>query len=75
MTKADVMSNWDRVVTDPKLTLAGANAHITAKLRGYRSGRVPDSRMTDVAHELSDEEIAAATEAKIAQQEGPEPGK
>lgn len=34
MTKADVMSNWDRVVTDSRLTLADANANITAKLRG-----------------------------------------
>lgn len=34
MAKTDVMSNWDRVVTDRRLTLAGANANITAKLRG-----------------------------------------
>ena len=37
MTKADVMSNWDRIVTDPRLTLAGANAEITAKLRGEKT--------------------------------------
>jgi phenylacetate-coenzyme A ligase PaaK-like adenylate-forming protein len=34
MTKADVMSNWDEVVTDRRLTLAGCNADITAKLEG-----------------------------------------
>lgn len=34
MNKADVMSNWDRIVTDPRLNLADANAHIMAKLRG-----------------------------------------
>ncbi len=34
MTKTDVMENWDDIVTDRRLTLAGANAHITAKLRG-----------------------------------------
>ena len=34
MTKADVMSNWDEIVTDPRLNLADANANITAKLRG-----------------------------------------
>lgn len=32
MTKADVMSNWDQVVTDRRLTLAGCNDDITAKL-------------------------------------------
>ena len=32
MTKADVMSNWDELVTDRRLTLAGCNADITAKL-------------------------------------------
>jgi phenylacetate-CoA ligase len=34
MTKADVMSNWDELVTDSRLTLAGCNANITAKLEG-----------------------------------------
>jgi phenylacetate-CoA ligase len=34
MTKPDVMSNWDDVVTDRRLTLAGCNANITAKLEG-----------------------------------------
>jgi phenylacetate-CoA ligase len=34
MTKSDVMSNWDEVVTDRRLTLAGCNADITAKLEG-----------------------------------------
>ena len=34
MTKSDVMSNWDEVVTDRRLTLAGCNADITAKLGG-----------------------------------------
>lgn len=33
MTKSDVMSNWDDIVTDKRLTLAGANEHITRKLR------------------------------------------
>lgn len=37
MTKADVMANWDRVVTDPRLTLDIANAEITAKLRGEKT--------------------------------------
>ncbi len=32
MTKADVMSNWDGLVTDRRLTLAGCNADILAKL-------------------------------------------
>ncbi len=34
MTKSDVMSNWDELVTDRRLTLAGCNANITAKLEG-----------------------------------------
>jgi phenylacetate-CoA ligase len=34
MTKTDVMSSWDEVVTDRRLTLAGCNADITAKLEG-----------------------------------------
>jgi phenylacetate-coenzyme A ligase PaaK-like adenylate-forming protein len=34
MTKSDVMSNWDELVTDRRLTLAGCNADITAKLEG-----------------------------------------
>jgi phenylacetate-coenzyme A ligase PaaK-like adenylate-forming protein len=34
MTKADVMSSWDELVTDRRLTLAGCNANITAKLEG-----------------------------------------
>jgi len=33
MTKSDVMSNWDAIVTDKRLTLKGVNDHITAKLR------------------------------------------
>ncbi len=33
MTKSDVMSNWDDIITDKRLTLAGANDHITRKLR------------------------------------------
>jgi len=28
MTKADVMGNWDQIVCDPELTLAGANHHL-----------------------------------------------
>src|SRR5262245_66085387 len=32
MTKTEIMSNWDEVVTDRRLTLAGCNADITAKL-------------------------------------------
>ena len=34
MTKSDVMANWDAIVTDRRLTLAGCNALITAKLTG-----------------------------------------
>jgi phenylacetate-coenzyme A ligase PaaK-like adenylate-forming protein len=34
MSKADVMSNWDDVVTDRRLKLSECNAHITAKLEG-----------------------------------------
>lgn len=34
MTKADVMANWDAIVTDRRLTLGDCNAHITAKLTG-----------------------------------------
>jgi phenylacetate-CoA ligase len=34
MTKADVMSNWDELVTDRRLSLSGCNADITAKLEG-----------------------------------------
>jgi phenylacetate-CoA ligase len=34
MTKTDVMSSWDDVVTDRRLTLAACNADITAKLEG-----------------------------------------
>lgn len=33
MTKADVMGNWNQIVTDTRLTLEGANNHITQKLR------------------------------------------
>ena len=33
MTKGDVMSHWDEIVTDKRLSLKGANDHITAKLR------------------------------------------
>jgi len=28
MTKADLMANWDRIVTDPRLTLEAANRHL-----------------------------------------------
>jgi hypothetical protein len=28
MTKADVMNSWDRIVTDPRLTLDGARRHL-----------------------------------------------
>ena len=34
MTKTDVMTNWDAIVTDRRLTLADCNAHIAAKLNG-----------------------------------------
>ena len=34
MTKTDVMTNWDAIVTNRRLTLAGCNAHIAAKLNG-----------------------------------------
>jgi phenylacetate-coenzyme A ligase PaaK-like adenylate-forming protein len=34
MTKTDVMSHWDEIVTDRRLTLAGCNANIAAKLSG-----------------------------------------
>ena len=34
MTKTDVMTNWDEIVTDRRLTLAECNAHIAAKLNG-----------------------------------------
>jgi hypothetical protein len=34
MIKADVMTNWDDIVTDRRLTLAGRNANIAAKLNG-----------------------------------------
>lgn len=34
MSKANVMSNWDHVVTDRRLTLAECNDHITPKLEG-----------------------------------------
>jgi phenylacetate-coenzyme A ligase PaaK-like adenylate-forming protein len=34
MTKTDVMSHWDEVVTDRRLTLADCNANIAAKLSG-----------------------------------------
>ena len=34
MTKADVMANWDEIVTDRRLTLADCNANIAAKLAG-----------------------------------------
>lgn len=33
MTKADVMADWDAIVTDRRLTLAKGNDHILAKLR------------------------------------------
>jgi phenylacetate-coenzyme A ligase PaaK-like adenylate-forming protein len=38
MTKADVMMNWDEIVTDRRLTLSDCNAHITAKLQGKTEG-------------------------------------
>ena len=34
MTKTDVMTKWDEIVTDRRLTLADCNAHIAAKLNG-----------------------------------------
>ncbi len=34
MTKTDVMTNWDAIVTDRRLTLADCNANIAAKLNG-----------------------------------------
>ena len=34
MTKTDVMSHWDEIVTDRRLTLADCNANIAAKLNG-----------------------------------------
>lgn len=34
-----------------------SSADIEAKLRGYRAGNNPDSRMTEVAHDFSDEDI------------------
>ncbi len=34
MTKADVMSNWDEIVSDRRLTLQGCNDTIAAKLAG-----------------------------------------
>ena len=34
MTKTDVMTHWDAIVTDRRLTLADCNAHIAAKLNG-----------------------------------------
>jgi len=34
MTKTDVMTHWDAIVTNRRLTLAGCNAHIAAKLNG-----------------------------------------
>jgi phenylacetate-coenzyme A ligase PaaK-like adenylate-forming protein len=36
MTKTDVMSHWDEIVTDRRLTLADCNANIAAKLNGTR---------------------------------------
>lgn len=34
MTKADVMANWDDLVTDPRLKLADMNAHLRGLLEG-----------------------------------------
>lgn len=34
MSKTDVMTRWDEIVTDRRLTLADCNAHIEAKLMG-----------------------------------------
>ena len=34
MTKTDVMTKWDEIVTDRRLTLTDCNAHIAAKLTG-----------------------------------------
>jgi cytochrome c553 len=39
-----------------------SSEEIAAKLRGYRERQVPESRMSDVAHELSDEEIRQLAE-------------
>jgi phenylacetate-CoA ligase len=36
MTKADLMANWDRVVTDPELTLSIASAHLESLERTGR---------------------------------------
>ena len=34
MTKTDVMTHWDAIVTDLRLTLVDCNAHISDKLNG-----------------------------------------
>ena len=34
MTKADVMQNWDQIVTDQRLSLAAASAHVKALEEG-----------------------------------------
>jgi phenylacetate-coenzyme A ligase PaaK-like adenylate-forming protein len=34
MTKSDLMANWDRIVTDPRLRLVDAQAHLEALDRG-----------------------------------------
>ena len=38
---------------------AMSKAQLAGKLRGYRDQQLPDSRMSDVSHNLSDEEIQA----------------
>ncbi|WP_309382179.1 hypothetical protein [Cerasicoccus frondis] len=44
ITKADVMANWDRLVTDPALTLERANAHLAALRDGVKSNYYLDDR-------------------------------
>ncbi|MEM1058917.1 MAG: hypothetical protein AAGK14_06690 [Verrucomicrobiota bacterium] len=37
LTKADVMDNWDQLVTDPRLKLADMNAHLHAMVAGEKT--------------------------------------
>jgi cytochrome c553 len=39
-----------------------SKAQLVGKLQGYRDQQVPDSRMSDVSHNLTDEEIQALAE-------------
>ena len=43
---------------------------IATKLRGYRNRQVPESRMSDVAHDLTDDEIR-----QLAEHYGQNPGR